>query len=168
MSLDAAVYLSSALLGALVGGLISLMVSARSARRSRRARYGEALLSVLGQAHRRVAASASGASASEPLVLRDEAIELWARTELAAILERSRAGRRAMQGWGHHLHEVLSRGVSGRPELEHLEHQLDLAVYLVIAWTAGRAKGRDFLRPASEVESLFGPYDVPDYRRPPG
>ena len=60
MQFDAAVYVLAALLGALLGGIISLTVSVRSARRERRARYGESLVNALTAAERRLAA------ASEP------------------------------------------------------------------------------------------------------
>jgi hypothetical protein len=102
--------------------------------------------------------------------LRDEAVAVWSQTALASTLEWP-AGRRAMQMWGLQIYESLSRGVSGRAQLEWLEHRLDLAVYLVIAWTAGYASGRDFNRSGDEVERLFGPAlhagDMPDYGAPP-
>lgn len=41
--MEPTVYVLAALLGTLAGGLVSLVVSARNARRERRARYGEAI-----------------------------------------------------------------------------------------------------------------------------
>ena len=86
MSSDAFVYLAAAMLRALVGGLASFAVSARGARRDRRARYGESMLETLGAAHRKLAQAddAQGEEAAE-LNLRDEAINLWAQTELAQV-----------------------------------------------------------------------------------
>jgi len=149
---DAVVYLASALLGALVGGLVSLGVSSRSARRARRERYGEALLAALLAAQKKLA----GATEDAPTTVRDEALEVWLQTELAATLELSRSGRRAMQARAAGLYEALTEGaVSGLDE--ELEEQLDVVTYLVVAWTAGHARGRDFARPTEELAPLFGP-----------
>lgn len=158
MTPDSAVYLTSALIGAVVGGLISLSVSAYSARRERRARYGESLLATLASAHRKLA-EALAADEAQPrrLVFRDEAIAIWTQGELASTLEWSAGGRRAMRDWTTHFYELLSCGAGEARELRSLDRQLDLGVYIVIAWTARHAKGRDFRRPASEIEELFGP-----------
>lgn len=104
------------------------------------------------------------------LELRDEAVAIWAQTELAATLSRTRSGRRAMQGWALHFNEALTRGAATKAQLEWLERQLDLAVYIVIAWTARHAEVRDFRRSGEEVEALFGhptAADLPDYGRFP-
>jgi hypothetical protein len=158
---DSAVYLTAALMGAVVGGLISLSVSAQSARRERRARYGESLLATLTNAHRRLATAVAMVEESSALpgrvVLRDEAIAIWTQGELAATLEWSASGRRAMRDWATDFYELLSRGAGEVRELQSLDRQLDLGVYIVIAWTARHARGRDFRRPGSEIERLFGP-----------
>jgi hypothetical protein len=173
MNVYSAVYLIAALLGALLGGAISFSVSARSARRERRARYGESLLRALTAAERRIAALLGpddDVVMAEPLLLREEAVAAWAQTELASTLESS-AGRRAMQAWGEQLYDSLSNGAHNRAQLEWLVTRLDLAVYLTIAWTAGYATGRDFSRPGTEIAAMFGPTpragDMPDYGRRP-
>ena len=58
VGLHAPVYLLAALLGALVAGAISLIVSTRAARTERRARYGVSLLNALAAAERRLASAA--------------------------------------------------------------------------------------------------------------
>ena len=175
MSTDSSVYVASALLGAVLGGLISFVVSLRNARRERRARYGEALLTTLLETHRRVAEAVGSAAEDEPAAIdatttRDEAVALWAQTELASTLE-PRAGRRAMQAWSLQLYDMLTSGARGSAQLQWLEDCLDLAVYLVIAWTAGYASGRDFARSGSDVAQRFGPTvrsaDMPDYGERP-
>ena len=97
---DAAVYVLAALLGALLGGAISLIVSIRSARRERRARYGESLLNALTAAERGLALAAEpqqhGPVLLEPVWLREEAVAVWSFTELASTLE-SPPGRNAMR-----------------------------------------------------------------------
>jgi hypothetical protein len=167
------VYVVSALLGALLGGLISFAVAARSSRRDRRARYGESLLHTLSSAEQRLAAvyeSDARGALREPVTLRDEAVAVWSRTELASSLE-SGSGRRAMQAWGEQLFEVLSLGAENHAQVGWLIQRLDLAVYITIAWTAGYASGSDFARPASEVAMMFGPSvhedEKPDYGRRP-
>ncbi|UOE44828.1 hypothetical protein [Agromyces larvae] len=150
------VYIAAALLGAVVGGFITMGVSARSARRERRARYGEALLSALNAAHRtivaRLAHPAAGGGAHP--AARDEALAIWIQTELAATMELPR-GRRSMQQWGAQFYEWLSD--TADDDLAWLDHRLDLGTYLVIAWIAGYAKGRDFALSADEVEGRFAP-----------
>lgn len=180
--MDSVVYLASALLGALVGGLISLLVSSRAARRAQRTRYGEGLLESLTEAQRHVVAALSHLDSrpdsvghdGEPIVnsrhivltLRDDATRVWARTEIAATMEFG-AGHRAMQAWGLLLHQDLSRCAPTRAQLEWMEHRLDLAVYLVIAWTARYAKGVDFARSGRQIEDELGPtidgLVLPDY-----
>jgi hypothetical protein len=165
MTADSAVYLASALLGSLVGGLISFAVSLTGSHRDRRARYGEALLETLGQAQGKVEnalatlpepSQDSPGAHREPLRLRDEARLIWAQTELASTLEWTVNGRRAMQGRAAHFYEPLTRGIDDRPQLEWLEEQLGMGTYLVITWSARHAKGRDFRRPLKEIERLFG------------
>ncbi|GAA1274774.1 hypothetical protein GCM10009646_72040 [Streptomyces aureus] len=155
--------MASALLGAVVGGLGSFAVSLQSARLARRTRYGEALLGTLREAHRHVAPAASGSGprgvepdGADSIVLRDEALALWAQTELASTLERS-AGRHAIRSWSLHFYDELSNNLMNREQAKRLEHRLDLAVYLVSAWTAGHASGRDFARSDPEVERAFAP-----------
>jgi hypothetical protein len=103
VALHAAIYVSAALLGALLGGGISLLVSTRSARRERRARYGESLLNALTAAERRLASAAEpqqhGPVLIEPILLREEAVAVWSFTELASTPE-SPTGREAMRAWG--------------------------------------------------------------------
>ena len=176
MTHDSAIYLASALLGALAGGLISLGVTARNARRDRRVRYGEAMLATLGQAHRKVggASGTRGEPGPDPgrlvsgrLLFPDEARAIWVQAELASTLEWRTSARRAIEGWALYFYEALSRGAGSELQLEWLEQQLEIGTYLVIAWTAGRATGRDFRRSGAEVEVLFGPHpsegETPDY-----
>lgn len=145
-----------------MGGLGSLAVSSRSARRDRRTRYGEALLGTLREAYRHVsAASGLDPEGTEPgnagsIALRDEALSLWAQTELASTLERP-TGRQAIRAWSAQLYDALSQPPTNSEQVERLEHRLGLAVYLVSAWTAGHASGRDFARPGAEVEQIFAP-----------
>ena len=100
VEVDAALYVLAALLGALLGGAISLIVSVRSARRERRARYGESLLNALTAAERGLASAAEpqqhGPVLLEPIWLREEAVAVWSFTELASTLE-SPPGRNAMR-----------------------------------------------------------------------
>jgi len=176
MTHDSAIYLASALLGALFGGLISLGVTARNARRDRRVRYGEAMLATLGQAHRKVggASGTRGEPGPDPgrlvsgrLLFPDEARAIWVQAELASTLEWRTSARRAIEGWALYFYEALSRGAGRELQLEWLEQQLEIGTYLVIAWTAGHAAGRDFRRSGHEVEALFGPHpsesETPDY-----
>lgn len=162
MSPDAVVYLASALLGALIGGLSSFTISARGARRERRSRYGERLLTTLERAHHKLSDAAEryraegGPPGGVALRAREEAIALWAQTELAAILEWS-AGRRAMQHWGHRMHDLLATETVRGEELARMEEQLDLGVYLVVAWTARHARGRDFALDDAEIARHFAP-----------
>lgn len=153
VSSDAVISLASALLGALVGGVASFAIASRGARRDRRARYGEAMLATLGVVHSKVAAARADPAA--PVELRDEAISLWAQAELACTLE-WRRGRREMRAWVHRLHDTLINVKAGDTDLAALERQLDLGVYLVIAWTAREATGQDFARPAQEIDAHFG------------
>jgi hypothetical protein len=157
---DAAVYVLAALLGALLGGAISLIVSIRSARRERRARYGESLLNALTAAERKLALAAEpqpqGPVLVEPIWLREEAVAAWSFTELASTLE-SPPGRNAMRAWGLQLFDALVHGASNDAQMKRLFDRLDLAVFLTIAWTAGDATGRDFARPGTETASMFGP-----------
>ena len=161
----AAIYFGAAFGGAILGGLISMLVSAYSARRDRRVRYGEALLEVLVAAQQRVRAAVEDDDGRHrepdaerrPLRLHDEAARLWATTELAASLARGRRDRSAMQAWGLRLYNTLSTGVADPQALDDLELDLDRGVYLVIAWSSGVAAGRDFARPADEVDRYFGP-----------
>jgi hypothetical protein len=136
VALDAAVYVSAALLGALLGGATSLIVSSRSARRVRRARYGESLLNALTAAERRLAPAAEpqqhGPALIEPILLREEAVAVWSFTELASTLE-SPAGREAMRAWGLQLFDALVDGASNDAQLMWLFSRLDLAVFLVSA-----------------------------------
>jgi hypothetical protein len=171
---DAAVYVLAALLGALLGGAISLIVSTRSARRERRARYGESLLNALSAAERGLASAAEpqqrGPVLLEPIWLREEAVAVWSSTELASTLE-SPPGRNAMRAWGLQLFDALVHGASNDAQILWLFNRLDLAVFLTIAWTAGDASGRDFARPGTEIASMFGPTaqagDTPDYGQRP-
>jgi hypothetical protein len=171
---DAAVYVLAALLGALLGGAISLIVSIRSARRERRARYGESLLNALTAAERGLASAAEpqqhGPVLIEPIWLREEAVAVWSFTELASTLE-SPPGRNAMRAWGLQLFDALVHGASNDAQMKWLFDRLDLAVFLTIAWTAGDATGRDFARPGTEIASMFGPTlraeDAPDYGQRP-
>jgi hypothetical protein len=108
-------YVWAALLGALLGGAISLIVSTRSAQRERRARYGESLLRALTAAERGRASAAEpqphGPVLLEPILLREEAVAVWSFTELASTLE-SPAARKAMRAWGLQLFEALVHGAS--------------------------------------------------------
>ena len=87
-------YLLAALLGALVGGAISLIVSTRAARTERRARYGESLLNALAAAERRLASATEpehhGPVLLEPILPREDAIAVWA----CAFKESARIGSR--------------------------------------------------------------------------
>ena len=167
-------YVLAALLGALLGGAISLIVSTRSARRERRARYGESLLNALAATERRLASATEpqqhGPVLLERILLREDAIAVWSLTELASTLE-SPAGRKAMRAWGLQLFGAIVHGASNDAQMTWLFDRLDLAVYLTIAWTAGDATGRDFARPATEIASMFGPdlraQDTPDYGQRP-
>ena len=174
MGLHAAVYLLAALLGALVGGAISLIVSTRAARTERRARYGESLLNALAAAERRLASATEpqqhGPVLLEPILLREDAIAVWSCAELASTLE-SPAGQKAMRAWGLQLFGDIVHGASNDAQMTWLFERLDLAVYLTIAWTAGSATGRDFARPGTEIARMFGPapraQDTPDYGQRP-
>jgi hypothetical protein len=174
VDLNAAVYVLAALLGALLGGAISLIESTRSARRERRARYGESLLKALTAAERALASVAEpqrhGPVLLEPILLREEAVAVWSFTELASTLE-SPTARKAMRAWGLQLFDALVHGASNDAQMTWLFERLDLAVYLTIAWTAGDATGRDFARPGTEIASMFGPalraQDAPDYGERP-
>lgn len=175
MGLGAGVYVLAALLGALVGGAISLIVSTRSARRERRARYGESLLTVLTAAERGLASATEpqqhGPVLLKPILLREEAVAVWSYAELASTLE-SPTGRRAMRAWGLQLFDALVHGASNDAQMLWLFDLLDLAVYLTIARTAGDANGRDFARPGIEIARMYGParptQDTPDYGQRPG
>ncbi|MCL2393952.1 MAG: hypothetical protein FWC87_04615 [Acidimicrobiaceae bacterium] len=174
MALHAVVYVLAALLGALFGGAISLIVSTRSARRERRARYGESLLNALTAAERRLASAAEpqqhGAVLIEPIMLREEAVAVWSFTELASTLE-SPTGREAMRAWGLQLFDVLVHGASNDVQMMWLFDRLDLAVFLTSAWTAGDATGSDFARSGTEIANMFGPalrgQHPPDYGQRP-
>ncbi|NNC12742.1 hypothetical protein HII28_12745 [Planctomonas sp. JC2975] len=174
MGFDAAIYVLAALLGASLGGIITFSVSARSARRERRARYGESLLTSLTAAERRLASAAhaddAGEHLSEPILLREEAVAAWSFVELASTLE-TPAGRKAMRAWGEQLYDCLCRGAADDAQLGWLVHRLDLAVYLTIAWTAGYASGRDFALSGTEIAERFAPalraHDLPDYGERP-
>jgi hypothetical protein len=164
----------AALLGALLGGAISLIVSTRSARRERRARYGESLLNAVIAAERRHASAAEpqqhGAALLEPILLHEEAVAVWSFTELASTLE-SPTGRKAMRAWGLQLFDDLVHGASNDAQMMWLFDGLDLAVYLTTAWTAGDATGRDFACRGTEIATMFGPalraQDTPDYGQRP-
>lgn len=149
------VYVASALLGALVGGLVSFAVSALNARRERRIRYGEALLKSLGAAQQRVSATAH-VDAAHPLILREEAGSIWIEAKLMSTLER-RAGRRGLETWSSGLYDTMVSGIVDEGEVDRLQHRLEVAVFLVIAWTARYANGRDFTRPEEDIEKFFGP-----------
>jgi hypothetical protein len=171
---DGVVYVLAALLGALLGGAISLILSARAARRERRARYGESLLNALAAAERRLASATEpqqrGFVLINPILLREEAIAVWSAAELASTME-SEAGRQAMRAWGAQLFDTVVHGAANDAQLVWLFERLDLAVYLTIAWTAGDATGRDFARPGAEIARMFGPssqgQDAPDYGHRP-
>jgi hypothetical protein len=160
VAVDAAVYVLAALLGALLGGAISLIVSTRSARRERRARYGESLLNALTAAERRLASAAEpqqhGPVLLEPILLREEAVAVWSFIELASTLEPP-TGREAMRAWGLQLFDALVHGASNDAQMVWLFRRLDLAVFLTSAWTAGDATGRDFARPGTEIASMSAP-----------
>lgn len=127
MVLHAAVYVSAALLGALLGGAISLIVSIRSARRERRARYGESLLNALAAAERRLASATEphehGPVLLEPVLLR-EAIAVWSFAELASTLE-SPTGRKTMRAWGLQLFGDIVHGASNDAQMTWLFNRLD-------------------------------------------
>ena len=110
----------AALLGALVGGAISLIVSTRAARTERRARYGESLLNALAAAERRLASATEpehhGPVLLEPILLREDAIAVWSRAELASTLE-SPAGQKAMRAWGLQLFGDIVHGASNDAQM---------------------------------------------------
>ena len=76
-----------------------------------------------------------------------------------------------MRAWGLQLFGDIVHGASNDAQMTWLFEQLDLAVYLTIAWTAGRATGRDFARPGTEIARMFAPapgtQDTPDYGQRP-
>lgn len=156
VSPESIVHLSAALLGAVVGGVISWVVASRAARRERCARYGERLMESFLSAHRKVARALSEleASAAEALPARlafpDEATAIWTQAEIASRLEWSRSTRRAMQGWAVTHFDALYQGATTKAQRQWLERLLDLGLYLVIAWTVCHATGADFRRPADE------------------
>jgi hypothetical protein len=170
VSSQSLVYIGASLLGALVGGVMTLLVSHRSSVHALRARYGEAMLAALGAAHQKVehAMSASDGGADETaLRFTEEATAIWAQTELGSTLARGTRGRRAMQSWGLHFHDALTRGARTRAELEWLDQQLTTGEMLVIAWIGRLASSGDFQLPREEVERRFAPRyrdtDLPDY-----
>lgn len=116
VSLESIVHLSAALLGAVVGGVISWVVASRAARRERCARNGERLMESFLSACRKVARALSEleASGAETLPARlafpDEATAIWAQTEIASRLEWSRSNRRTMQGWAVTHFDALRQG----------------------------------------------------------
>ncbi|MBO0747044.1 MAG: hypothetical protein J2O47_01770 [Acidimicrobiaceae bacterium] len=160
MALHAAVYVSAALLGALLGGAISLIVSTRSARRERRARYGESLLNALTAAERRLASGAEpqqhGPVLIEPVLLREQAVAVWSLTELASTLE-SPTGRESMRAWGLQLFDALVHGVSNDAQMMWLFDRLDLAVFLTSAWTVGNAPAATSLALAPRSQACSAP-----------
>lgn len=183
----AAIPFGAAVVGALVGGLVTLFVARRESLRARRERYAQSLLDALGSA--RVAVRAMRARAAteeylastaqapeyasdvaEPIVRWREARDIQVNAHLASQLERRRSARNAMHGWALHHHESLLAGSMHVSELEWLDEQLLLGEYLVIAWAAGRAPGADFRLPKSAVLEKYGPQfrelDVPDYGSP--
>ena len=76
-----------------------------------------------------------------------------------------------MRAWGLQLFGDIVHGASNDAQMTWLFERLDLAVYLIIAWTAGHATGRDFARPGTEIARMFGPapraQDTPDYGQRP-
>ena len=124
------------MLAPLLGGAISLIVSIRSARRERRARYGESLLNALTAAERKLALAAEpqrhGPVLLEPIWLREEAVLVWSFTELAPTLESSRVGMRCARG-GLQPFDALVHGASNDAQMKRLFDRLDPAVFLTIA-----------------------------------
>lgn len=154
----ALIYIGSALLGAVVGGAISVAISLWGSRRQRRIRYGENLLDTLTDMKRKLALlqEVGTCSSTQPLVLREEALGFWVQVELAASLE-NRSNRRIMRSWAEGIFNGAYQGASSDEELTQLDTQLEVAIFLVIAWTAGHARGADFARPDAQVLEEFSP-----------
>jgi hypothetical protein len=160
---DAVVYIASALVGALVGGLASLLVSVRGAHRDRRARYGEALLESLTSLHGEVVSALDlpdtpevGSAAAQPY---SKALTtMWVRAELVGSLERTRANTAAIQSWLEDLVSAVLAAHQSRSNLEDAEERLRAGIYIVIAWTAEIAQGTDFNRPREQIIKTFGPH----------
>lgn len=154
----AMVYMGSALLGAVVGGAISLVISLWASRMQRRIRYGENLLDTLTAMERKMSVlhDAGTCSTTHRLVLREEALGFWVQAELAASLEHG-PRRRIMRSWAEGIFNGAYQGASSDAELARLDAQLEVAIFLVIAWTAGHAGGVDFARTDEQVLAEFSP-----------
>ncbi|WP_431711746.1 hypothetical protein [Glutamicibacter uratoxydans] len=113
----ALIYIGSTLLGAVVGGAISVAISLWGSRRQRRIRYGENLLDTLNAMKRKLALlqEVGTCSSTQPLVLREEALGFWVQVELAASLE-NRSNRRIMRSWAEGIFNGAYQGASSDEE----------------------------------------------------
>lgn len=113
----ALIYIGSTLLGAVVGGAISVAISLWGSRRQRRIRYGENLLDTLNAMKRKLALlqEVGTCSSTQPLVLREEALGFWVQVELAASLENG-SNRRIMRSWAEGIFNGAYQGASSDEE----------------------------------------------------
>lgn len=113
----ALIYIGSALLGAVVGGAISVAISLWGSRRQRRIRYGENLLDTLNAMKRKLALlqEVGTCSSTQPLVLREEALGFWIQVEFAASLE-NRSNRRIIRSWAKGIFSGAYQGASSDEE----------------------------------------------------
>ncbi|MCJ1706905.1 hypothetical protein [Microbacterium sp. VKM Ac-2923] len=169
--------LVAAIIGAVVGGLVTLAVGSAQSRQARRERYGQTLLDALGRARMHVQramsklnAAGEGAALDVPVVLQQEARDIWVNAHLAGTVERSKEGRRAISGWALHHDESLLGGSYRFTELEWMNSHLQLGEYLVTAWMAREAPGRDFKLSRDDALLKYAPRyregDVPLYAGP--
>lgn len=156
---------AAALLGALVGGIVTLGVSIVMSQRERRARYGEQVLEALLAARialqdARTDLYAGGdvsGQRGDPVDFGTSPRRLWVSAALASSVELLPSRRRSIQGWSLHLHESMLGGVYGVESIEHLERQLAASEHLIVAWISRRASGRDFRRSFTDIARRFGP-----------